>query len=243
MSDSATTLKKAIESAGQATPWHFPPVNGAPVEQSEPQEGDPSEPADTPQLPTPEEIVRWQQEGRDEGYRQGQDQGYQKGYQDGLVQGQQETAEKIAIWSALIDALRRPFEQLDEQVEHEIRVMIVALAQQLVRREIHSEPGEIIGLIRESMARLPAYNRDITITLHPDDAVLVRQALVPDDQVSSWTLREDTLISRGGCRISTDVSMLDATLEAQLAALATTLLGGERAGDQPLDTTRGSGRD
>ncbi|MDH3451407.1 MAG: FliH/SctL family protein, partial [Gammaproteobacteria bacterium] len=42
---------------------------------------------------------------------------------------------------------------------------------------------------------------------------------------------EDPLITRGGCKIDTDASRIDATLETRLAALAASVLVGERDGD------------
>ena len=71
----------------------------------------------------------------------------------------------------------------------------------------------------------------VTILLHPEDATLVRETFATHATKQSWTLVEDALVSRGGCRIETDVSKLDVTLESRLAAMAATLLGGDREGD------------
>jgi flagellar assembly protein FliH len=48
----------------------------------------------------------------------------------------------------------------------------------------------------------------------------------------SWVLVADPGLSRGDCRIITDTSLIDATLEKRLAAITSQLLGGERVTDK-----------
>jgi flagellar assembly protein FliH len=71
----------------------------------------------------------------------------------------------------------------------------------------------------------------VRVHLNPDDAQLVRNALPQAEQDGGWSISEDPLIGRGGCRLSTETSRIDATLEARLAALAATMLGGARGND------------
>ena len=120
-----------------------------------------------------------------------------------------------------------------EDIEHQLTQLAVTLAQQLVRRELKVEPGEIIGLIRDSVKLLPGNTRNITIMLHPEDARLVRQALSLDggDEETSWKLVEDPMITRGGCEIGAPPSSINATLENRLSELAASVLGGEREQD------------
>ena len=127
-----------------------------------------------------------------------------------------------------------PLQSLNEEVEQQLNQLVVTLAQQLVRREIKAEPGEIIGLIREAVQLLPASARRISIFLNPEDAELVRKTLQLDknEDEQSWRLIEDPMITRGGCEIKSDKSVISATLENRLQALAATVLGGERAEDQ-----------
>ena len=214
LSDSTTPQIPTVE----VTRWTLPIVAHSEELNSE---------CDMPALPTAEEIAVWEEEGRQKGYEEG----YKSGLQAGRDAGEAEIRNIIEQISSLIDSLDQPFRQLDEQVENELMLIIVTLAQQLVRREIRHEPGEIIGVIRESMALLPANDRSVRVNLHPDDAALIRETLASSDNDRNWTLVEDPLITRGGCRIGTEVSKIDVTLEARLASLAATMLGGEREGD------------
>jgi flagellar assembly protein FliH len=173
-------------------------------------------------IPTAEEIEQWHKEAHDEGYRQG------------LQQAQQEIAEQKRQLKELIHFFEQPLQSLNAEVEQQLNLLAVTLAQQLVRREIKAEPGEIIAVIRESVNMLPVNSRKIRIYLHPDDAEIVRNTLQLDDmdEEQSWKLMEDPMITRGGCEIKSEQSTINATLENRLQALAASVLGGERIEDR-----------
>jgi flagellar assembly protein FliH len=172
-------------------------------------------------VPTANEIERWRKDAQDEGY------------QEGLKLA---SAESIKIQNRLlklINFLEHPFKLLNEEVEQQLSQVAVSLAQQLVKRELKTEPGEIIGLIRDLVGLLPGNTRSIRIFLHPDDASLVRNALSieVDNEEQSWKLIEDAMITPGGCKIKSGSSNINATLENRLAALAASVLGGKREED------------
>ena len=122
---------------------------------------------------------------------------------------------------------------MNEEVEQQLTQVAVSLAQQLVRRELRLEPGEIVGLIRDSVKLLPANSRRINILINPEDASLVRSALSINttDEEQSWKLVEDPIITRGGCEIKTETSVINVTLENRLSELAAAVLGGDRERD------------
>ena len=47
-----------------------------------------------------------------------------------------------------------------------------------------------------------------------------------------WKVIEDPMISRGGCKISSENSRIDATVEGRLNRIINTLLGDEREPDE-----------
>ncbi len=67
--------------------------------------------------------------------------------------------------------------------------------------------------------------------LNPEDAGLIRQVFDVTDKELGWTIMEDPVMARGGCKVLTETSQIDATLESRLAALVAPLLGGERDED------------
>lgn len=174
-----------------------------------------------PSIPTAEEIERWREDAEAEGFA------------DGLKKAEAEMEPLKLRLRNLIDFLAHPLHALNEEVEHQLTQLAVSLAQQLVRRELRIEPGEIIGLIRDSVKLLPANARKITILINPEDASLVRSALSidPNDDEQSWKLVEDPMTTRGGCEIKTETSVVNATLENRLSELAASVLGGDREQD------------
>ena len=78
------------------------------------------------------------------------------------------------------------------------------------------------------MSLLPLSARNIKIHLHPDDAAIVREKLARAAGEQEWTLAEDPLMARGGCRLTTDNSSIDARFEAAVATALSGLLGDDR---------------
>ena len=173
-------------------------------------------------MPTVKDLDQWRREAEEEGY------------QEGLRRAAEEAAQLQRRLLDLIEFFEHPLKQVNEDIEHQLTQLAVTLAQQLVRRELKAEPGEIIGLIRDSVKLLPGNTRNISILLHPEDAELVRNALALDehDDERSWKLVEDPMISRGGCEIQAPPSTINATLENRLSALAASVLGGDREQDE-----------
>lgn len=192
----------------------------------------------TPVL-TVEEIEAMQTQAYDESFQQGQkdgfQQGYDQGYEQGLKQGYEEKIQLLeqqaAQFSALMTALSEPFKELDEEVEKELVKLSIAVATQIIRREIKLDPGQIVAAVKQAINVLPLSAQKITLYLHPEDAELVRSALSLDDISPAWAVIEDPLITRGGCKVDTDVSHIDASVENRLAAVIANLLGGERGND------------
>ncbi len=165
--------------------------------------------------------------GYDQGFEQGHSEGLKKGYEENLHLLQQQAAELIS----LLESLNKPFEELDVAVEKELVNLALGVANQLIRREIKIDPGQIVAVIREAVKALPLGSQQLTLYMHPEDAELVRSSLALDDVSPPWNIIEDPLITRGGCRVETETSVIDTTVENRLAAIVATVLGGEREED------------
>ena len=79
--------------------------------------------------------------------------------------------------------------------------------------------------------------------LHPDDAALRRERRATPQAESAWTILEDPVMSRGGCRVTADAAQIDARVETRLAAVMSTLLGEERAAERATERTDGGSGD
>ena len=214
----------APEAASDAQRWDLPAVEGAPL----PRAG--TKGVNVMHLSLVEREA-WQH-----GYKDGHVEGVRKGEAE-LAKRIAEVDVKIAALEAIIGTLAKPLDELDAQVENELTRLALAIAKHLVRREIKIDPTQIIGIIRHTVSLLPLSARNIRIHLHPDDAAIVRERLARASGEQEWTLAEDPLMARGGCRLTTDNSSIDARFEASVAAALSGLLGDDRTervgGDRP----------
>ncbi len=167
----------------------------------------------------------------EEMHEQARREGFEQGLQEGREAGQNEFRQRLRFLEQAIDKLDAPFQELDAAVEQQLAQLAMLVARQLVRRELKTDPSQVIGVVREALSALPLAARDVRLVLHPDDAELVREALAIQGDKQTLRLVEDPLLERGGCRILSETSQIDATVEARLNAVIANVLGGLRSGD------------
>lgn len=244
------------EELSEVSPWRWPEVASAGTfAQALQQDLDDSKVSDSLPLLTAEALEKVQQQafeeaakagyregytkGSQEGYKEGYDKGFQQGYREGKEKGEAEgracadqaLAVEVGYLRQLMAALTEPLKQLDDQVEEELVTLAMTVARNLIRRELKTDPGQIVAVVREALALLPVAKRSVTLVLHPADAELVRKALHLDQAKVSWQIVEDPTLSRGDLRVETEVSRIDATVESRLSAVIAAAFGGERCGD------------
>lgn len=194
--------------------WDLPPVEGAPL----PRAG--TKGVNVMHL-TLVEREAWQH-----GYKDGHVEGVRKGEAE-LAKRIAEVDVKLAALDAIMGTLARPLDELDATIETELTKLALTIAKHLVRRELKHDPTQIIGIIRHSVSLLPLSARNIRIHLHPDDAAIVRERLARASGEQEWQLAEDPLMARGGCRLTTENSSVDARFESAVADVMANLLGDE----------------
>lgn len=135
-----------------------------------------------------------------------------------------------------LQTLARPLAQLDDVVHGQIAMLATALARALLRRELRTDPSQIIGIVRDTVALLPAAARGVRVVLHPDDAALLREKLSLGGQDPAWTVIDDPVLARGDCRVHTDYAQIDARVETRLGEALALLLGEERGAHREGET-------
>jgi flagellar assembly protein FliH len=107
----------------------------------------------------------------------------------------------------------------------------------VLRRELRTDPAQIIGIVRTTVALLPASTQGLRVVLNPEDAALVRERLPPAGPEAAWSIIEDPTLARGDCRVHTDYARLDARVETRLNEALAAMVGEERA--RPRDGEMG----
>src|SRR3984893_827516 len=157
---------------------------------------------------------------------------FEQGLAEGREAGRAEVRAQVERLAGMFYDLAKPFDVLDAEVARELLTLAMALARQIVRRELKTDPTQIIGIIREAIAALPVAAREVRVHLHPEDAAVVREHLAPTESERAWVMVEDPVMARGGCQVTTTTSRIDARLETRVGAILSELLGTERQTSQ-----------
>lgn len=160
---------------------------------------------------------------------------WDEAYQAGQAAAEERIAAQSAALTTVLDALARPMRELDRQVQDQLVELVRAVARQLIRRELRTAPGEVVGVIRAGLDALPTAASNVIVTLHPEDAALVRERLQPSDGETPWKIQADPILERGSCRITSETSQVDGRLETRLGRVVAALFEDAR------DTESGEG--
>lgn len=181
--------------------------------------------------PTAEEIEQIQQQahedglaaGREEGLAAGRRDGYEAGYRDGCGDGRERSLAELAQLQQLMAALDEALARFDQELGEDILGLTISIARQVTRNALNFRPEALLPIIREAIASLPQPNHHAQLILHPDDAALVRPMMENELPHAHCRIVEDGHIERGGCRIKTEASDVDATLQGRWSKVLATL--------------------
>jgi flagellar assembly protein FliH len=157
--------------------------------------------------------------------------GHEVGLAEGREAGQAELNASAERLEAVLRALTHPLETVDEQAERALVELACAVAGQLVRRQLHHHPDEIVPVVREAVTAMAADAGAVEIRLQPDDAAIVRESLAVAEGDHDWQVRDDPALSRGDCRVHAGHAWVDARLDQRIARIVNHVLGGERSRD------------
>ena len=154
--------------------------------------------------------------------------GFKKGYRDGVSHGQSEIDTRVVRLESILSLMVEPVKDLDQNVVDELVQLSMMVSSHMIRRELKTAPGEVVATVRDALNLLPVASGNVRLELHPEDAETIRSAFVGDESERPWRIVEDPLLSRGGCRVVTETSRIDATVETRLNAVIARVMGSER---------------
>ncbi len=188
---------------------------------------------DMPHLtwPTAEEIEQIQQQahedglaaGREEGVAAGRKEGFDAGYRDGYSEGREQSLAELARLKELTAALDEALDRFDQELGEDMLGLSIAIARQVTRNALNFRPEALLPIIHEAISSLPQPNHHTQLILHPDDAALVRPMMEKEFPQVHCRIVEDDHIERGGCRVKTEVSDVDATIQGRWGKVVATL--------------------
>jgi flagellar assembly protein FliH len=165
--------------------------------------------------------------------------GYQDGYRDGLValeSFKQSFAQQMAAQLApLVTAFDQAFVELESQIADSVARSATALARQVLRSELTARPELVAQVAGEAVNAVLLSARHIRVFVHPDDQALVEAGAGEALTARDARLLADASLTRGGCRVESDLGQIDARIETRWHQAAAML--GQA---QPLDATDAS---
>jgi flagellar assembly protein FliH len=164
-------------------------------------------------------------------YRQAKEEGYAAGFQSGREAGHQEgkqyanvelKAETERIYQ-LLSELNQALLHMDEQIAQDLLSLALDLSKEMLTQALEIKPELILPIVQEAIRQLPNALEHPHLYLHPDDAVLVREKLAEQLSHADWEIHEDDKIEKGGCRIDTNGSELDASMSTRWQRVLATI--------------------
>lgn len=170
--------------------------------------------------------------GYDDGYEKGTREGLEKAYAEARAQFQGEHQQVVAMLREVMTHFDSMKEALRIAAKRDVLALAVRIASKLTFAigELHHEAAA------ENLRRavqLVGKRTDLTVRVNPQDVETLRDVaadlLKQVDQSLSVEFIEEPSIAPGGCRVTTEISDIDATLESQVDEIVTLLLGANRA--------------
>lgn len=160
-------------------------------------------------LPTADDIEQMYEQAREEGRQAGHAAGYTAGYEEGRAAASTEAGQLHAIAQDLQQSLTA----LDDEVAQEVVGLAIAIARQIVGHAVRTQPDAVLHVVREALLQLP--HNKARVHVHPEDVAILRKHLGEQLEQGHHLLLEDPTVRRGGCRLETPSSELDARVETR----------------------------
>lgn len=168
-----------------------------------------SEPAPAVTVAQLEQI---QQQAHEEGYKAGHAEGHAEGYAKGYAEGAQKAHDEAQRMAEIAGALEKELHRVDEQVAQNLLDLALEIARQMLQQTLKVKPDLLLNVVRNAISNMPHFNQHAHLILHPADAELVRSSMGEQLNHTGWKILEDAQMGRGGCRVETAHSQIDATL-------------------------------
>ena len=170
-------------------------------------------------------------EGKKEGLAQGLAEGIEKGMQQGLQRAQQQVNEKLAAVDELMKHLSHALNEQDYLLEQALLNVVTEVSRTVVGRELQLDSKHIIQVVRQALSSLPPSRDNVRIFVNPADVAVLDEAKERGGE--SWRALPDEAVTKGGCRVETDQSLVDFTVERRFSAMIEQLMSKQLHG--PLD--------
>ena len=164
---------------------------------------------------TLDEVEAIRQDAYNEGFATGEKDGFHAGQFKAKQEADAVLALKLQSLEQLMGQLLEPIANQDQELERALVHLVSQMTRQLVQHELASDSGQIRSVLREALKLLPMGASNIRIHIHPQDFELVKA--LRERHEESWRILEDESLLPGGCRVESEHSRIDASIETRMA--------------------------
>lgn len=186
-----------------------------PEPQAEPEQVEIEEvPLEEVQPLTLEELESIRQEAWNEGFATGEKEGFHSTQIKVRQEAEVALAAKLDSLELLMKQLFEPIAEQDTQIEKALVHLVEHIARQVIQRELLADSQQIAHVLRDALKLLPMGANHLRIFVNPQD--FAQAKLLRERHEESWKILEDDSLMPGGCRIETEHSRIDASVETRI---------------------------
>ncbi len=176
---------------------------------------------------TLDELEAIRQDAYNEGFATGEKDGFHAGQLRARQEAEAQLAERLQRLESLMQHLLEPIAEQDAQLEAGLVSLVSHMVQQVIRREVSIDSSQVRLVLREALKLLPMGAQNVRIHINPQDFEMVKA--LRERHEESWKILEDELLLPGGCRVESESSRIDASVETRMAQALKQLLEHQRA--------------
>ena len=172
-------------------------------------------------------------QGAREGYRLGEEEGRaagrETGHQQALDETRQAMEQKQNQLDQLMESLVKPIDQQRDSVEAATLNLVMALSRAVIQRELSMDSSQIRALVHDALDILPGADEQVRISVNPEDAEAVREAVTHHD--ARTRVIENERVHPGGCKVENSQSLVDFTVEKRFQKVVQSMLDQQLSDD------------
>lgn len=176
---------------------------------------------------TLDEVEAIRQDAYNEGFATGEKDGFHAGQLKAKQEADAALAGKLERLEQLMEHLLEPIAEQDRELEQGLINLVSQMTRQVIQRELEIDSSQLRQVLREALKLLPMGAENIRIYVNPQDFDLVKA--LRERHEESWRILEDDSLLPGGCRVESEHSRIDASIETRLATALKQLFEQQRA--------------
>ncbi len=172
------------------------------------------------------------EKGEKQGAEKGEKQGYSQGYAKGEEQAQKDAdvkfIKKTEDFKEMLLKLENTYQELAQRYEDKIISLICAISEKVVLARVEIDDEIVKGTVLDALKTLPE-PEDIILSISTEDYEYIE--MIKEDlfeyikSLKTVSVKSDTSIKRGGCRIETKQGYVAADIEEKLEKIFSSLKG------------------